>query len=918
MQLTNLSNSTFLSGKISRTQEEMNTSVSRLSSGKRIAHASDDVAGLSVATHMVSRISGLRSAITNLAQASLLLQTADDALRNVNEILQRMSSLAVMSNGGAITSQERAYLQLEFSILKAEAKRTLDQAEFNSIPLFTVGSDATYIDPSLLEGDGDSDALNGNPSSLLDIEGFSTGTHSLNTSAGTIDGYVETYLNPLTGITEHWLLVGRGREGWTFDQFGQGDPASVSTGLGTPAAFAPAAYDAQTITSLMREASADMSNIEIRIKRAENLAGTNYQEARYRPETRSDSWLWTMSADDNHLGEFQIIQSSLGANFLDTTSSFRNTRVTPGSDAGNNYQRMVTGDQMAAPLNGIQGFGTRINATDGFNDATGFLYRNGDASNALPYTEMYIRFNPATTVVDDPVPTVFSDPRSVEGLVAWYDAADLDGDGTQEGVAESVLTGSNLTQWNDKADAAAQNMTQNSIALPQVISTMNGLPTVTITNNTRLAAATALPNITSEMQLFIVSKEATPDTGTPSTLLSLNGSASGSSTGVSAADRFRLNITTYNAGAAKSVNWYGGDSDLLSERSFIDDDDTGTGLQTQGVTTLLTAYKSVAENHNGVALNGGLYANDTPLAQAAHTTGGLVLGTFADGHEYSEILIFDRKLSASETAVVNQYLHEKWNVDRFLDQGLNRESAVFNLEYTIAANAIVSDVIGSAAVTHFQSDVSYSLANDYSGLFAINATTGEISLARADVLDAETLALYTLDVIAEGASLGTSRYHQGVEVTITPPILTDEDGVATAAGVNIIRFQVGNEADDVLEVITSGYNSEVLFGSAELSISTQEKAQAAFEVLQQSIDLTTQRRAYIGSKMASADILSAAQLSHLQNIDSARGVIADTDIASSSTDFALQTVRSNLSIAVSAQTNSLRQDTVMDILNNAL
>lgn len=144
MQITSLNaQNTALSSQISRSGEAIALLTSRLSSGERIARAGDDVAGSSIATRLLTRITSLRSASRNVAQSISLLQVADGALRNVNDALQRMKALATLGSSGSLSPSERAYLNIEFQHLKDEIDRTLEQTTFNRRKLFRDTAEVT-------------------------------------------------------------------------------------------------------------------------------------------------------------------------------------------------------------------------------------------------------------------------------------------------------------------------------------------------------------------------------------------------------------------------------------------------------------------------------------------------------------------------------------------------------------------------------------------------------------------------------------------------------------------------------------------------------------------------------------------------------------------------------------------------------
>jgi flagellin len=113
-------------------RKEMETAMERLSSGKRINSSSDDAAGLAIATRMDSQVRGLNMAIRNANDGISVVQSAEGAMQQVTEMLQRMRELAVQSTSGANNAIDRASLDQEVQQLKAEIDRIASSTTFNS------------------------------------------------------------------------------------------------------------------------------------------------------------------------------------------------------------------------------------------------------------------------------------------------------------------------------------------------------------------------------------------------------------------------------------------------------------------------------------------------------------------------------------------------------------------------------------------------------------------------------------------------------------------------------------------------------------------------------------------------------------------------------------------------------------------
>ena len=114
-----------------RNERNMNTAMERLSTGQRINSASDDAAGLAIGSRMTSQIRGLETGIRNANDAISMINTADGALIEVTNMLQRMRELALQSANGTTTSADRNYLSSEYANLLAEIDRIAENTQWN-------------------------------------------------------------------------------------------------------------------------------------------------------------------------------------------------------------------------------------------------------------------------------------------------------------------------------------------------------------------------------------------------------------------------------------------------------------------------------------------------------------------------------------------------------------------------------------------------------------------------------------------------------------------------------------------------------------------------------------------------------------------------------------------------------------------
>ena len=114
-----------------RNERSMNTAMERLSTGQRINSAADDAAGLAIASRMTPQIKGLETAVRNANDGISMISTADGALVEVGNMLQRMRELALQASNGTTTSSDRAYLNTEYQNLVVEIERIANNTQWN-------------------------------------------------------------------------------------------------------------------------------------------------------------------------------------------------------------------------------------------------------------------------------------------------------------------------------------------------------------------------------------------------------------------------------------------------------------------------------------------------------------------------------------------------------------------------------------------------------------------------------------------------------------------------------------------------------------------------------------------------------------------------------------------------------------------
>ena len=131
---TNMS-ATLTANALTKNERAMSQSMERLSTGLRINSAADDAAGLAIASKMTSQINGLNQAVRNANDAISMIQTADGALVEVTNMLQRMRELSVQAANGTNAAADQQNLNVEFTALKAGIDAIASNTQWNGMAI---------------------------------------------------------------------------------------------------------------------------------------------------------------------------------------------------------------------------------------------------------------------------------------------------------------------------------------------------------------------------------------------------------------------------------------------------------------------------------------------------------------------------------------------------------------------------------------------------------------------------------------------------------------------------------------------------------------------------------------------------------------------------------------------------------------
>ncbi|RKD76521.1 flagellin [Sinobaca qinghaiensis] len=174
-------------------QANMQNSMEKLSSGSRINKAGDDAAGLAISEKMRAQVKGLDQASRNAQDGISMIQTAEGALNETHDILQRMRELAVQASNDTNVDQDRDALQNEFKELGNEIERIKDNTQFNKQNLLdgTAGASGTV-----------SIQVGANAAEITELDFTTSGVNLSGTVAAIQSGDISTFSGAQAAITE--------------------------------------------------------------------------------------------------------------------------------------------------------------------------------------------------------------------------------------------------------------------------------------------------------------------------------------------------------------------------------------------------------------------------------------------------------------------------------------------------------------------------------------------------------------------------------------------------------------------------------------------------------------------------------------------------------------------------------------------
>ena len=199
-----------------KSDKEVTSSLAKLAAGTRVLSAKDDAASLAVGNRLAAEVAGLRRAGVNASQAISMVQVADGAQANINDMLIRMKSLSVQSASAQLSDNERGMIDTEFQKLLLEIDRIADDTDFTgqklvngdvSIPTIGVFTLAAGVVNVTFQGDSSKPGTATNQDSVSIGAVYDSGSNSFTTTVHDTAGVAQ---ETFTGLLDSNFFDGSG------------------------------------------------------------------------------------------------------------------------------------------------------------------------------------------------------------------------------------------------------------------------------------------------------------------------------------------------------------------------------------------------------------------------------------------------------------------------------------------------------------------------------------------------------------------------------------------------------------------------------------------------------------------------------------------------------------------------------------
>jgi len=444
------------------------TSMERLSTGKRINSAKDDAAGLAIASRMTSAVKSMAVAVRNANDGISMTQTAEGALGEVTNMLQRMKELSTQSANGTLGASERDALQAETDQLTSQINDIAKTTNFNGLNLLDGSVKDLKLQTGINSGDTVAISMDGVSADKLGLTGASAGT----VTTGRVSGGTLTSALVVNGVTV---------------------AASGATGITDAKTLAATVNAKSDQTGVVATASNTTTSTAItgptasfQINGKEVAASTDAADLAAKINADSDSYGVTATLNDD---KTITLTNTTGEDITTTATAFGNDTkagsVAFSSKDGSKFT--ITGGAMTGgsavglnDYNGVAYTGTAVTGTA--------LTSTGVKLNGVDIADVPSTAGETNDVFMGKVVTAINAQQTKSGVTASYDAttdkltlSSNNGGGVQvEGATELGFVDQGSTAGTGKLDISSQAAASNAMkvidkALDKVSATRGNL-----------------------------------------------------------------------------------------------------------------------------------------------------------------------------------------------------------------------------------------------------------------------------------------------------------------------------------------------------------------------------------------------------------------------------------------------------------
>ncbi|NVK03035.1 MAG: hypothetical protein HWE12_15970 [Oceanospirillaceae bacterium] len=912
-------------------QNDMNTAMERLSSGKRVNSAADDAAGLAIINRFTSQERGLNIAIRNANDGISLIQTAEGALDETTNILQRMRELSIQSANGIYSDANRATLNAEVTQLKAELTRIAETTSFNGLKIL----DGALGDIELQVGAESGERIVVNTGTGFDAESLgTTGVATENT--GTFE-LVQSVSAEQSGVSGTLDTVADGDlsingvdipAASSFDTVSSSDNGASALGLAE-------AINSTTVTSGVSAVASNSINLgDIDISTWTDLGALVLSDgdgaAAASGATYSTGAIGTAGATGIDISGTNDYQFVVEINGVSQAVDISTTAVTPASTSN------LTQVELAAMLNeDLSGITVTVDGT-----GTGLIFTQDTASavgDSLTFTAvganagaLNLTGGTSTTVTDAPSTlTIAAGELNINGedISGSFSTVSLDAF-----VADlnSNYGGADLTFDTDGSKLWAQSASGSDITITSTAAFASG-DTLSIggvnyanaaANNDFSAASTTL----GAGDLTINGEDITGTVKTREDLVSAI-NAKSSLTGVTASlDTNALVLTAtdgrniqiqvdgdINAATETNATTGFGAGITLADFDLSTADLTG---QTYAGTVTLSGSNIELVGDNTAGFSSQTVVSALTTAAAGNTfeslsTGDLTINGYnvvfdPAGFTGSSVVDDDDSAEAIASAINSTAgLKDEIRATALTVMNLGEISAgsLTDLDLTINGELVsfTGDLLDGDSDGNLVGTINTTIANG--GTSTAEGIVASINANNELILTAEDGRNIDVQVTVAGTGTGASGLFANIDASVqdTTGVVT-KGTIALTAQEGFSLSEVGGDKAYLAGIVNANGDS-----IASIDISTQTGAQDAIAVVDRALDYIADARGDLGAASNRLEFTINNLSSVVENAAAARSRVQDADFAVESAALARAQVLQQAGTAMLAQANAAPQ-----------